>query len=118
MSYIESSCFNSTSKVEDEDRLISYRSVYNKIRKLAMESMAKGDKKSNNAYNKVRKILEEAPAVKTKPVVRARWLKCPGGFAHFICSACGGSSGYCDVDGLVWESPFCPNCGAHMVEEG
>lgn len=59
-----------------EDHLIAYRPIANQLRKLAMDAMVKGDKKSNIAYNKIRKILSEAPAADAAPVIRCKNCAC------------------------------------------
>ena len=58
----------------DMERLIELRPVFNQLRRLTMDAMRKGDKKSNLAYIKVRDILTAAPAVDAAPVVHGHWV--------------------------------------------
>ena len=55
----------------------------------------------------VLKGIEEAPTVDAVEVVHGQW-------EGENCSVCGGDAWYYDWDQTVWQSPYCPNCGAKM----
>ena len=52
---------------------------------------------------------------KTKKI--ANWIKSKNACEKYVCSSCGGSAWYYDVNGHVSKSDFCPNCGAYMKKE-
>ena len=91
----------------DVEKLIELRPVFNQLRRLTMDAMRRGDKKSNLAYIKVRDILIATPAVKAKPVTHAHWrLKDNKG--NGICSNCNRQD---KIDPLAG---YCRYCGAQM----
>lgn len=45
-----------------------------------------------------------------------RWIKSEIPNDEYVCSECGGSCWYYDVEKGVAKSRFCPNCGAKMQE--
>ena len=51
-------------------------------------------------------IVRNAPAADVRPAVRGRWKTYNN---TYICSACGRPVSF-------WQSKFCPNCGASMVD--
>lgn len=57
--------------------------------------------------------LRDLPAADVRTVARGRWLQSGKYNYHYICSVCR-EPGPLDLDESVYESNFCPNCGADM----
>lgn len=65
-------------------------------------------------------ILDEIPAADVVPVVHSSWGKTGLTRQKTICAKCGGERPYKKIKNgyfLVWDSPFCPHCGAKMEDE-
>ena len=66
------------------------------------------------------RAVGDVPAADVRPVVRGKWIKteirAPFDQDEFTCSECGSWPWCCGVtEGIL--QPYCPNCGASMVNE-
>lgn len=76
-----------------------------------------------NGWYDALECVEKLPPADVRPVVRGKWVSdedtYPGpGMRNYKCSACGEIAGTWRK-GLKKEQlyPFCPNCGADMMED-
>lgn len=61
--------------------------------------------------------IKELPAADVAPVVHGRWDKCGATRHKNHCTRCGSERPYRKIGRgyyLVWDSPYCPHCGAKM----
>ena len=69
------------------------------------------------AYAAMLQDLEGLPVVDVAPVVHGRWDKCGATRHKNHCTRCGSERPYRKIGRgyyLVWDSPYCPHCGAKM----
>lgn len=64
--------------------------------------------------------VSSIPGVYVASVVHSSWGKTGLTRQKTICAQCGGERPYKKIKNgyfLVWDSPFCPHCGANMEED-
>lgn len=67
---------------------------------------------ADESYASVVSDFESIPAADVAPVVHGHWDE------NGRCTACGGHAPFWCMAYTYYKSPFCPNCGAKMDEEG
>lgn len=63
----------------------------------------------------------KVPKYEVTSVLHSAWGKTGLTRQKTICAKCGGERPYKKIKNgyfLVWDSPFCPHCGANMDKEG
>lgn len=71
-----------------------------------------------DAYNDLAEDFYSIPAADVAPVVHARWIDAPWlyyGAKQYVCSRCRNDKYWRKRD-LHFKEPYCPNCGAKMME--
>lgn len=63
-------------------------------------------------------MIDDIPAADVRPVVHGKWIVDSIATNIFYCSVCGNDAPVEPCGGTEYKSPFCPNCGADMREEG
>ena len=64
----------------------------------------------------IRRALDGVPTADVRPFIQGEWMDGLDGDLDPWCLNCGGKMPYTKY-GSEWESPYCPSCGAYMVEQ-
>lgn len=69
----------------------------------------------NAAISDMCGMLTHFPAADVQEIRRGRWIEEDDAIVHGHCSSCGWNAIWQETD--VFGMPYCPNCGALMVNE-
>lgn len=86
------------------------------INVLTAAGVADSDKRRRTWARAICKV-DGIPAADVAPVVHGRWDKCGATRHKNHCTRCGSERPYRKIGRgyyLVWDSPYCPHCGAKM----
>ena len=86
------------------------------INVLTAAGVADSDKRRRTWARAICKV-DGIPAADVAPVVHGRWDKCGATRHKNHCTRCGSERPYRKIGRgyyLVWDSPYCPHCGAEM----